>query len=96
MPLGKLANFENNKNIASDKLIRSTAGNVSNVRNKNIANKDCSTYATKKMTFYVKHDLLKKLYNFAYWDRLKLTEAFNLVLEAGLQGKKTEDFKREK
>ncbi len=54
-------------------------------------NPDTATYSTKKMTFYVKDDLLKKLYNFAYWDRHTITEALNLVLADGLKGKNTKD-----
>lgn len=50
-----------------------------------------ATYSTKKMTFYVKDDLLKKLYNFAYWERHNITEAFNTVLADGLKGKTTKD-----
>ena len=41
------------------------------------------------MTFYIKEDLLEKLYNFAYWDRHSLMEAFNLVVKDGLKGKNT-------
>jgi len=41
------------------------------------------------MTFYIKEDLLEKLYNFAYWDRHSLTEAFNLIVKDGLKGKNT-------
>ena len=41
------------------------------------------------MTFYVKDDLLKKLYNFAYWDRHNITEAFNITITDGLKGKNT-------
>lgn len=52
-------------------------------------NPKTDTYKTKKMTFYVKAELLDKLYNFAYWDRHTVTEAFNKALEDGLKGKNT-------
>lgn len=54
-------------------------------------NPETATYETKKMTFYVKSDLLQKLYNFAYWDRHSVTEAFNLALTDGLKGKTTKN-----
>ena len=68
---------------------------TSNVNNTNIASKigqpstspKTDTYKTRKMTFYAKEDLLKKLHNFAYWNRHSVTEAFNLVLSDGLKGK---------
>ena len=47
------------------------------------------TYGTKKMTFYVKEELLERLYNFAYWGRHTVTQAFNVVLADGLKGKDT-------
>jgi len=53
-------------------------------------NPDTDTYDTKKMTFYVKKELLDKLYNFAYWDRYSITEALNIALEHGLRDKNTE------
>lgn len=47
------------------------------------------TFRTKKMTFYIKEDLLQKLYNFSYWERRGLTEALNMVVNDGLKGKNT-------
>lgn len=44
-----------------------------------------------KMTFYIRGPLLKKLYNFAYWDRYSLTDAFNVVVSDGLKGKNTKE-----
>ena len=97
MPIG------NNVNL-TDKLIKKTTGktnitskasigsktNKVNTKNrvKNLT-KNIATGNTRKMTFYVKQDLLKKLYNFAYWDRHNLTEAFNIVLSDGLKDKNT-------
>ena len=49
------------------------------------------THGKKKATFYVKDHLLNKLYNFAYWDRQSVTEAFNRALADGLIGKKTKE-----
>lgn len=91
MPVGKNINFK-------DKLIRKTVNKVSNKRsvsNTNITRKmgmpsldpEKETFKTKKMTFYIKEDLLQKLYNFSYWDRHSLTEAFNVVVNDGLRGK---------
>jgi hypothetical protein len=92
-----------NVNI-SDKLIKKTTDKGSKDRkasNANIAgnagkpigqpstNPETATFATKKATFYIKEDLLQRLYNFAYWDRHTLTEAFNIVLTDGLKGKNT-------
>ncbi|HOD01766.1 MAG TPA: hypothetical protein PKN28_00345 [Clostridiales bacterium] len=67
------------------------AGNASNPIGQPSANPETATYATKKATFYIKEDLLKRLHNFAYWDRHSLTDAFNLVLTDGLKGKNTKD-----
>jgi len=94
MPVGKNINLK-------DKLIKKTTGKVSNknitsiTRKTNITRKTSmsspnaktDTYKTKKMTFYIKEDLLQKLYNFAYWDRHSLTEAFNIVVRDGLKEK---------
>lgn len=91
MPVGKNINLE-------DKLIKKTvskANNKRNVSNTNITHKigmpsldpEKETFKTKKMTFYIKEDLLESLYNLAYWDRHSLTEAFNLVVKDGLKGK---------
>jgi len=60
----------------------------------NVMNKRKATSNTTKMTFYVKNDLITKLYNFAYWDRYTITEAFNIVLSDGLKGKTTKPIKR--
>ena len=80
--------------------ITGKASKVSNVSNTNITRKTSKvgapsldpktdTYKTRKMSFYVKNELLERLYNFAYWDRRSLTEAFNGVVEDGLRGKNT-------
>lgn len=90
-------------NIPKDKLIKNTTEkakkprNTSKGNNTNITSKTgmpspnprTSTYKTKKMTFYIKEDLLDKLYNFSYWDRYSITEAVNIALEDGLKGKNT-------
>jgi hypothetical protein len=76
-------------NIASKVSIGSKTNKVNTKsRDKNPA-RDIATENTRKMTFYVKQDLLKKLYNFAYWDRHNLTEAFNMILSDGLKDKNT-------
>ena len=62
----------------------SKAGKASKPRKENKATAD-----TVKMTFYIKEGLLKRLYNFAYWDRHNLTEAFNTALTDGLKDKNT-------
>ncbi|MBU4562617.1 hypothetical protein KKB17_04330 [bacterium] len=94
MPVGKNINLE-------DKLIKKTTSKASNknivsiTRKTNITRKagmsspnaKTDTYKTRKMTFYIKGDLLQKLYNFAYWDRHSLTEAFNIVVRDGLKEK---------
>lgn len=94
MPVGKNVNLK-------DKLIKKTTSKVSskskasNTRNTNITRKagmpspnaKTDTYKTRKMTFYIKGELLQKLYNFAYWDRHSLTEAFNVVVRDGLKEK---------
>lgn len=90
MPVGKNINLK-------DKLIKKT---VSKASNTNITHKKQKagmpsldpgkeTFKTKKMTFYIKQGLLQKLYNFAYWNRHSLTEAFNIVVDDGLKGKNT-------
>lgn len=82
------------KNVAiKDKLIKKTTGK-SNVSIKNRIGQPSLTpgtvtYKTEKQTFYVKSDLLERLYNFAYWDRHTVTEAVRIVLEDGLKGKNT-------
>ena len=98
MPVGKNIDIK-------DKIIKKTTSKVSNksivsnkrkVSNTNIASKTSislnsgkDTYKTQKMTFYIKEDLLQKLYNFSWWDRHSLTEAFNIVVNDGLKGKNT-------
>jgi len=89
------------KNLpVADKLIRNTTDKASITSKGNIVRdrrrvrympRRTATADTIKMTYYVKRDLLKKLHNFAYWDRLTVTEAFNTVLEDGLKGKNTKD-----
>ncbi len=91
MPVGKNIDIK-------DKIIKKTTSKASNKRkvsNTNITSKTSmpslnsgkDTYRTTKMTFYIKEDLLQKLYNFSYWDRHSLTEAFNIVIANGLKGK---------
>jgi len=90
MALGENVNLK-------DRIIRKTVkgSNTGKASNTNITNKigmpspdpKTDTYKTKKMTFYVKEELLEKLYNFSYWDRRSLTDAFNVVLDDGLKGK---------
>lgn len=97
MPIG------NNVSL-TDKLIKKTTSKTNIASKVSIGNKtnkvntksraknparDIATENTRKMTFYVKQDLLKKLYNFAYWDRHNLTEAFNMILSDGLKDKNT-------
>lgn len=74
----------NNKNNTSNKSSEKTLTEDSPRKNKTVtANK-------VKMTFYAKSELLEKLYNYAYWERLSVTEAFNIVLSDGLEGKNTD------
>jgi len=98
MPVGKNINLE-------DKLIKKTTdkvSNKSNVNNTNITHKTgepslnskANTYKTRKMTFYIKQDLLDKLYNFAYWERHSITESFNIVVTDGLRGKNTKTIQK--
>ena len=91
MPIG-------NNLSSTDKLIKKTTGktNIANKTSKVNSKsrvkhpaKNIATENTEKMTFYVKKDLLKKLYNFAYWDRYNVTEAFNKALSDGLKNKNT-------
>lgn len=78
-----------------DKLIKRTASkeSITNKESKKtiVGERNKATEDTVKMTFYVKKDLLQKLYNFAYWDRYSVTEAFNIVLAEGLKGKNTKN-----
>ena len=88
MPLGDNTGLK-------DKLIRRTT-KINNKNNINIINKinktsakpDKATYGTLLQSFYIRQDLLKQLRSFAYWERLRITEAFNTVLRDGLRGKK--------
>ena len=86
--------------LGQNKLIQKTSNKVKNTNKTNITNKQAAagrpskdptavTYETQKMTFYVKGDLLKRLYNLAYWERQSLTQAFNAVLQDGLKSKNT-------
>ena len=82
-----------------DKLIKKTTHRIKNTSNTNITSKigrpstdpKATTFKTSKMTFYVKADLRKRLYNFAYWDRQNITTAFNRALADGLKGKTTKN-----
>jgi hypothetical protein len=102
MPIGDNVNLTdrlikkttNKTSITSKASITSKTNKIRKASNTNrrgqpSRNPETTTYKTKKMTFYVKDDLLKKLYNFAYWDRHNITEAFNIVLTDGLKGKNT-------
>ncbi len=95
----------NNVNL-KDRLIRKTVNKENNANKANNTSKanivkteypppyksrSASTEGTKKATFYVKKDLLKRLYNFAYWERHNITEALNTILTDGLKGKNTEN-----
>ena len=82
MPVGKNINLK-------DKLIKNTTRNTNITRKVGMPspNTKTDTYKTKKMTFYIKIELLQKLYNFTYWDRHSLTEAFNIVVRDGLKEK---------
>ena len=97
MPVGKNINLED-KLIKKTVSKASNKSKVSNTRNTNITHKTHKasipslnskrdTFKTRKMTFYIKEDLLEKLYNYAWWDRYSLTEAFNIVVNDGLRGK---------
>ncbi len=97
MPVGKNINLRDKliKKTTSKVSNISSKSKVSNTRNTNITRKagmpspnaKTDTYKTRKMTFYIKGELLQKLYNFAYWDRHSLTEAFNVVVRDGLKSK---------
>jgi hypothetical protein len=96
MPLGqnKLIQKTSNKinNTNKKNITRNT-----NIKNKNTLSGQPSkdpaavTYETQKMTFYIKSDLMKRLRNFAYWERQSLTNAFNSVLQDGLKSKNTKN-----
>lgn len=85
-----------------DRLIKNTTGDevkenlesVTSIKSKTSLpskNPAKATHGTRKMTFYVRADLLNQLYNFAYWDRYSVTEAVNIIFEHGLQGKETKE-----
>ena len=88
VPLRNNASIANNTsktrniNIPKSPSVKTPAEN-------NTAIKKIATENTVKMTFYIKQDILDKLYNFAYWDRRTVTEAFNTVMTDGLKGKNT-------
>ncbi len=97
MPVGKNITLKDKliKKTTSKVSNISNKSKISNTRNTNIARKagmpspnaKTDTYKTRKMTFYIKGELLQKLYNFAYWDRHSLTEAFNIIVRDGLKSK---------
>ena len=97
MPIGDNVNLRDRlikkttgkTNITSKASITSKINKVSTEKPARYSTRHIATGNTKKMTFYVKQDLLKKLYNFAYWDRHNITEAFNTVLSDGLKDKNT-------
>ena len=59
------------------------------ITSKKLSGKENATLNTVKMTFYIKQEFLEQLYNYAYWDRLSVTEAFNIALFDGLKNKTT-------
>lgn len=90
----KTTNNKNIANITNKTRIASNGNKTNNVSNASktgrpSTNPKTDTYKTKKMTFYVKEDLVEKLYSFAYWNRQSLTEAFNVAFADGLKGKNT-------
>lgn len=97
MPVGKNININDKiiKKTVSKVSKKSKVSNTRDTSNKSNKSKagmpsldpEKETFKTKKMTFYIKEDLLESLYNLAYWDRHSLTEAFNLVIKDGLKGK---------
>ncbi len=105
MPIGDNVNLTdrlikktaNKTNITNKASITSKTNKIRKVSNTGLTNRrgqpsrdpETTTYKTKKMTFYVKEELLKKLYNFAYWDRHNITEAFNITIADGLKSKNT-------
>ncbi len=97
MPIGNNINLTdklikkttNKTNITSKVSIGSKTNKIDTKSRAKNPTRDIATENTRKMTFYVKQDLLKKLYNFAYWDRHNLTEAFNMILTDGLKDKNT-------
>ena len=89
MPIG------DNISFGEDQLIRKTveSGRKTGLRagrpEPEPAARRKDTRDTVKMTFYVKRDFLGQLYNFAYWERLSVTAAFNRVMSDGLRHKDT-------
>jgi len=81
----KTSNRNSGASIANKENIASNASTAINGKSKN------ATENTKKATFYMNPELLRKLYNFAYWDRHSITEAMNIILADGLTGKNTKD-----
>ena len=77
--------------MLKDKVIRKTDNidNVNNIKIKRKLNKVNATDNAVRVTFYLKAELAEKIYNFAYWDRHSVTEAFNIVITDGLKGKVT-------
>jgi len=88
MPLGDNL-IRKTTNKASKESKTSNTNNTSKAIGQPSRDPQADTYGTKKMTFYVREDLLDKLYNFSYWDRYTVTEALNKALEDGLKGKNT-------
>lgn len=74
-----------NAEIVDKKNKESNASNAVSRR----AARENATSNTVKMTFYIKQELLDRLYNFSYWDRYTVTEAFNIALTDGLKDKNT-------
>ena len=73
-----------------DKLIIKTDKASKNTRITRKLQKESPTAAEKvKMTFYIEKGLLKMLYNYAFWERTTLTDAFNIAVTDGLKGKNT-------
>jgi len=87
------ARIRNNTDITSKGNIKSKISTKSITNN--INNKNNDTANTVKMTFYVQSDVLNNLYNYAYWDRMSVTRAFNRVMRDGLKGKDTRQKKTE-
>lgn len=77
--------------MLKDRVIKKTdnVDNVNNISSKRKINKVNATDNAIRVTFYLKEDLAEKIYNFAYWDRHSVTEAFNIIVADGLKGKIT-------
>jgi len=93
LPSDKLIRKTSKRKQSTSKSKQNTSSKDKNVPSgvgvTNPRRKQYPTHNTKKMTFYIHTGLLQRLYNFAYWDHLNVTEAFNKVLEDGLKGKNT-------